>query len=572
MRGRNSALTITLWLATVLSGNLAVGETYVSGMQSGSWGISGSPYIVIGDIVVPENNSLIIEAGVQVLFQGTHRILVDNALIAAYGNETDSVVFRPAEGYQNWGSIHILDTPLSKSCIFYYCLFARADGAAEDDRWGGAFYTQNGLITFEHCKFLYNRAYTGAGIFGHISTVSFDYCEFFQNYCDWKGGAINFNTCNVEIKHTAFCHNTANAEAGGIYAWLGDINMSNCTLANNSAMEGGGIFNFPGGTFLELVNCIIVNNYGGNISGPGYSDVTYTDIGDYWPGSGNIDENPLFVNPGQDNYHLLPESPCIDAGNPDSPFDPDGTVADMGAYYYSQTGPGGNLFLDVEPENPPVIIPAEGGSFDITVTATYQGPNYVIFDHWVECLLPNGEVVGPYFMHPNVYLVEGDAIVREATINVSGSAMPGLYEYRGYLGEYPDTIYASDYFGFEKLYGDQARGTYFAPYLLFTGWEVTEKTFLLAGGIAASSSLDLKCSPQPFNPETIFNFNLPQKGQAELEIYNLVGQQVAVLLDRVLAAGAYALPWNAQGLPSGVYLARLNTTAGSVTQRVLLLK
>ena len=45
--------------------------------------------------------------------------------------------------------------------------------------------------------------------------------------------------------------------------------------------------------------------------------------------------NPLFVN-NENNFSLTPESPCIDAGNPGSNPDPDGTVADIGALYYDQ--------------------------------------------------------------------------------------------------------------------------------------------------------------------------------------------------------------------------------------------
>ncbi|MEA2095484.1 MAG: T9SS type A sorting domain-containing protein, partial [Candidatus Cloacimonadota bacterium] len=61
-----------------------------------------------------------------------------------------------------------------------------------------------------------------------------------------------------------------------------------------------------------------------------------SDIQDGWAGVGNIDSDPLFVAPANGNYHLSADSPCIDAGDPTSPFDPDSTIADMGAYYYDQ--------------------------------------------------------------------------------------------------------------------------------------------------------------------------------------------------------------------------------------------
>jgi hypothetical protein len=55
-----------------------------------------------------------------------------------------------------------------------------------------------------------------------------------------------------------------------------------------------------------------------------------------WSGTGNIDVDPLFVDPVNKDFHLRAGSPCIDTGDPNSPPDPDGTRADMGAFYYNQ--------------------------------------------------------------------------------------------------------------------------------------------------------------------------------------------------------------------------------------------
>lgn len=51
------------------------------------------------------------------------------------------------------------------------------------------------------------------------------------------------------------------------------------------------------------------------------------------PGTGNLYENPALVHPSTGNFELAPGSPCIDAGDPFSPHDPDGSTADMGAYF-----------------------------------------------------------------------------------------------------------------------------------------------------------------------------------------------------------------------------------------------
>jgi hypothetical protein len=48
----------------------------------------------------------------------------------------------------------------------------------------------------------------------------------------------------------------------------------------------------------------------------------------------NIYLDPLFTNPWNNDFHLQATSPCIDAGDPNSPLDPDNSISDMGAFYY----------------------------------------------------------------------------------------------------------------------------------------------------------------------------------------------------------------------------------------------
>lgn len=70
-----------------------------------------------------------------------------------------------------------------------------------------------------------------------------------------------------------------------------------------------------------------------------YNDVWDNEGGDYVgcePGVGDISADPLFVGGIPPDYHLTALSPCIDAGDPRSPPDPDGTRADMGALYFDQ--------------------------------------------------------------------------------------------------------------------------------------------------------------------------------------------------------------------------------------------
>ncbi|MGB2959868.1 MAG: CHRD domain-containing protein [Bacteroidota bacterium] len=79
--------------------------------------------------------------------------------------------------------------------------------------------------------------------------------------------------------------------------------------------------------------------------------------------------------------------------------------------------------------------------------------------------------------------------------------------------------------------------------------------------------------PNPFNPSTTIRFQLPEAGHAVLRIYNLMGQEVATLLDGVREAGSYVVDFDARGLASGAYFYRLTANGGAVqTRRMILVK
>ena len=78
--------------------------------------------------------------------------------------------------------------------------------------------------------------------------------------------------------------------------------------------------------------------------------------------------------------------------------------------------------------------------------------------------------------------------------------------------------------------------------------------------------------PTPFNPSTKISWQLPIGIQATLKVYDVLGKEVATLVNEYKPAGTYELTWNAANLPSGVYFYRIKAGSFIQTRKMILLK
>jgi len=175
-------------------------------------------------------------------------------------------------------------------------------------------------------------------------------CVLSGNTAVKRGGGIYITSGSPLITNCLFRSNTA--ENGGALYNLSNAQVVNCTFTENSTTAGGGIYNQGGA--LTLTDCILWNNTPGEIHvGAGEVSITYSNIQGGFAGEGNIDADPLFADPDNDDYHLRSQigrwdpisatwvqdavtSPCIDSGDPTISIgdeaEPNGGRINMGAY------------------------------------------------------------------------------------------------------------------------------------------------------------------------------------------------------------------------------------------------
>jgi len=82
--------------------------------------------------------------------------------------------------------------------------------------------------------------------------------------------------------------------------------------------------------------------------------------------------------------------------------------------------------------------------------------------------------------------------------------------------------------------------------------------------------------PNPFNPSTTIEFSIPQTSNVSIEVYNVIGELVASLVNQSLGAGYHRFDFDASNLPSGTYVYQLKATGQNGTfvdtKKMLLMK
>ena len=544
-------ISFTLYL--ILSITLSA-ETHIGGdIEGGVWNLEGSPYIVDETVVLVDNAELRIEPGVDVRFTPfTGLVCRNNVSIIAEGTPEDSIRFNPV-GEDNWRCL-IYDRA-GGTGIFAYCSFFGSFGWFQGQ---GAICGPSELEV-RHSTFLW----CDTGISG-IRTGIIEDCYFNVQI----GGLQQVND-SIVVRRCVF-ENIRAISVG--YAYVENCLFINCTgvstgprsLIDNclflecpQAVNGhprirNSIFlrnNCAIGSSLEgdyediSNNCFFENNllfWRDSLDGVGLLVHVNTN-GDSTDIYGNLFMDPRLAMEGvfPEMYYPTEDSPCIDAGNPDSDPDPDSTLADIGPFFFPQCNIRVNP-IEVEFANAQTGLRFEESIeirnvglrllniIDISLTPD-DTPFRFAYD-WGENaeILPDSSSIVYILFDPQqegVYeailsIESNDRDEGIVEVNISGNALT-----------------------------------------IFQQPEITPYEF----GMATPY-------PNPFNSSVQLRFTLATESFARLIIYDLYGREVAILNDGELTIGNHVSTWQADDFPTGLYFARLNSGDHVKTVKLTLIK
>jgi hypothetical protein len=221
--------------------------------------------------------------------------------------------------------------------------------------------------------------------------------------------------------------------------------------------------------------------------------------------------------------------------------------------------------ITIAPVNPPIVIPANGGSFQYNMNPHNIGTTPQTFQLWNHIITAQGPIISAF--GPITRTLPGGANpTRTLTQNVASTVPAGTHYYVSLVGTYPTTISDTSFFTFTKsVVADGGPfvndfNTYGDLFMDAINNE-TPQSFAVLGNY-----------PNPFNPTTTISFMLPQAAKITLAVYDVAGHQVANVVNGWREAGRHDVTFDGSNLASGVYIYRLQADSYSASGKMMLLK
>ncbi|NOX37305.1 MAG: hypothetical protein GXO78_07195 [Calditrichaeota bacterium] len=275
--------------------------TELQGTIEGILYLKDAPFLVTGSLIVPENKTLVIQAGVTLYFE-PHTALIVQGNVSAIGRQDSFITFTAKD--ESWQGIQLFGRKTPS--VFRFCIIEKIMREAYGDAGYGGVVLQNASATFMNCLIRKNRAFLGGGLVALESEL-----ELFNNI---------------------FKENQALSMGGAVLLVQSRSRVINNTFFKNYSQNVGGALVLFNPVFDELQNNIVFQNR--SDQGDPRLEILHAGTDSYLSQYNffSVDEpDPLFLS--ETDLRLQPNSPCRDQGNPAPEFrDPDGTRNDQGAF------------------------------------------------------------------------------------------------------------------------------------------------------------------------------------------------------------------------------------------------
>jgi hypothetical protein len=251
------------------------------GNVSGLWTVDKSPYQINGDITIPNDSTLTIQPGVEVVFMGHNKFNVQGRLLAV-GTHLDSIRFTANDAATGWHGIRFVKTPTTNDTSrIAYCVFKHGKANTGEwtnlDRSGGAILiSEFDKVVVSHCHFESNMNYGemyetgGAGVFIHKASPTVT-----QNTFRGNTGPSDFAIKCVDASTAVISRNVITHSTSEWDAIVCEHTAENRPLvtgnfiAHNVSRQGGGGIGFYRTSNARVENNVIVHNrgvYGGIVA------------------------------------------------------------------------------------------------------------------------------------------------------------------------------------------------------------------------------------------------------------------------------------------------------------------
>jgi hypothetical protein len=243
------------------------------------------------------------------------------------------------------------------------------------------------------------------------------------------------------------------------------------------------------------------------------------------------------------------------------------TMGNGGQIYAIELGGGGDMTVSLTYVSGSPVPPA-GGNVFYSIYCENIGSTPLDFDGWLDLSYEGGSPV-TLAQRSFIGFQPGWTINRpDMFLPVPEGYPAGNYTFSARVGVYPDDIWAQDGFDFTKSGDADAVGIgLWVPEGMPDPFERAETRDPVPLQWTVS-----ECYPNPFNPVTVIRYQLPEASRVRLSVYDIEGKLTAELVNGTQEAGEYAVPFEAGGFPSGIYIYRLEANEFVSGGKMVLLK